>query len=328
MGRYSGRRAANVAAMLLAWVVVIEIPPALAQPTIDEAQRRADVDLSGPVDPLPKETAGPKEAAAQDPPKPAEAAAPAEAPVVIKRLQVPDIDVLTLASPEVSGVFMYPIYVFAFVVVLFVLERSLALRRARVIPSEFVKELTALGASQHGFDLRKAYALCKQYPSAAASVIRAVLLKMGRPQVEVEAAIARATEKEAARLGRKLRPLKLAASAAPLLGLLGTVQGVIYAFYATAHLPDSSDKAQTLAASICTAFVATFAGLVVGITAVCFAHMFDSKVQRLSSEIDDLACNLLPELQVYEGKVRVSRQVLNGTTEGPEKSFVANRLPE
>jgi biopolymer transport protein ExbB len=328
MSRYSGHQIGSVAAILLALAIAIELPQAVAQKNIDEAERRADVDLSGsvdqqvPVKPNPAETG--------DPAKSADAAQPAAAPqvVVIKRLQVPDIDVLTLASPEVSGVFMYPIYVFAFLVLLFVVERGLALRRARVVPPLFVQELKVLGTSQQGFDLRQAYGLCKQFPSAAASVVRAELLKMGRPQAEVEAAIARANKKEAARLRLKLRPLKLAASATPLLGLLGTVQGIIYAFYATAHMPDSSDKAQTLAASVCTAFVATFAGLVVGITAVCFAHLFEGKVQRLVGEIDDLACNLLPELQGYEGKVRVSRQVLNGTTEGPEKSFVTNRLPE
>jgi len=82
-----------------------------------------------------------------------------------------------------------------------------------------------------GFDPRKAYRLCQRFPSSAASVIRAMLLKVGRPHAEVEHAVAEASEREATRLYANVRWLTLAAAVAPLLGLLGTVWGMIDAFH-------------------------------------------------------------------------------------------------
>lgn len=321
MNVYSRQFAWTVGAMLVVFATAIHLPQAGAQTTLNDAQRRADVDLSGPGD-----------AAAAPPPVVAEPAAPAQAdpvaeePAPLVRFAAPEIDLISLASPEVSGLVMYPIYAFALIVLMFIVERSFALRRARAIPPELVRGLAELGASQQGFDLRRAYRCCQQYPSAAASTLRAALLKIGRPQTELELALAHAREREVSRLRLKVWPLRLAATATPLLGLCGTVYAIIKTFYAVAQTPPGDETAQALAAGIGTAFVATLAGLVVGITAVCFAHYFESKIQRFSGEIDDLASNVVPHLEGYEGKVRVSRQLLNGTPEGDDSSALANRM--
>jgi biopolymer transport protein ExbB len=109
--------------------------------------------------------------------------------------------------------------------------------------------------------------------------------------------------------------MNLAATAAPLLGLLGTVQGMIMAFYTTAHLPDGANKAQSLAEGVYVALVTTFAGLCVAIPAVCLSHYYEGKIQSLFRELDELIFSLLPQLERYEGKLRVSRQQLAGTPE-------------
>ncbi len=242
----------------------------------------------------------------------ADAAPPADAP-----LSEPEggMSILRMASPAVGGVFMYPIYGFSLVVVTCGIERIIALRRAKVIPQGLVEGFGNLAGAQTGFDPRKAYRLCQQFPSTSANVVRAMLLKIGRPHAEVEAAVTQANEREAARLYTNIRPLNLAATAAPLLGLLGTVQGMIMAFYTTAHLPDGANKAQHLAAGVYVALVTTFAGLCVAIPAVCISHLLEGKIQTLFREIDELIYNLLPQLERYEGKLRVSRQQLAG---GPE----------
>ena len=237
---------------------------------------------------------------------------------------VPGIDLLEMASPEVGGIFMYPIYFFSFVVVLFAIERTLALRRRKVVPRELIESFGDLANAQPGFDPRKAYRLCQQYPSTASNVIRAVLLKIGRPHSEVEQSVVMANEREAAKLYTNIRPLNLAASAAPLLGLLGTVQGMIMAFYATAHLPDGANKAQFLAQGVYVALITTFAGLCVAIPAVCVAHYLEGTIQKRFREIDELIYNLLPQLERYEGKLRVSRHggpeaVGSGDPKAPEK---------
>jgi biopolymer transport protein ExbB len=158
-----------------------------------------------------------------------------------------------------------------------------------------------------GFDPRAAYRLCQQYPSAAASVLRAALVKIGRPPAELETAVVKASEREAARLYSNIRPLNLSATVAPLLGLIGTVQGLIIAFYRTAYLPDGANKAQSLAEGVYIALVTTFAGLCVAIPAVCLAHFFEGKIQRLFGRIDELVGRVLPVLERYEGKLRTGR---------------------
>ena len=221
------------------------------------------------------------------------------------------IDLLSLAMQ--GGIFMYPIYAFSFIVVLFAVERSLALRRRKVIPAELVEAFGNLAGGQGAFDPRKAYRLCQLHPSTASNVIRATLLKIGRPHSEVEHAVASANEREAAKLYNNIRPLNLAATAAPLLGLLGTVQGMIIAFHDTAHLPIGANKAEFLAKGVYIALVTTFAGLCVAIPAVVISHFFEGKIQRLFRELDELIFSLLPQLERYEGKLRVSRQQLSGT---------------
>jgi biopolymer transport protein ExbB len=205
---------------------------------------------------------------------------------------------------------MYPITAMSFVVVVFSVERWLALRRGRVIPRGLVDGLGELAAAGAGFDPKKAYRLCQQYPSPASRVIREVLLKVGRPHSEVEHALEQASEREASRLYTNVRPIALAISITPLMGLLGTVQGMIMAFYVTANSPVGVNKAANLAGGIYVALVTTFGGLVVAIPASMLAYYFEGRIVRLFREIDALAQSLLPQLERYEGRLRVSREQL------------------
>ena len=239
----------------------------------------------------------------------AEKAAAAE---VSAESALPQMNLLEMASPMVGGLFMIPIYAFSFIVVLFIFERAIGLRTAKIIPTGLVEAFGSLSGSQTGFDPRKAYRICQQFPSTASNVIRVMLLKIGRPHAEVEAAVTQANEREAAKLYANIRPLNLSATAAPLLGLLGTVQGMIMAFYVTANLPDGANKAQKLAEGVYVALVTTFAGLCVAIPAVIASHYFEGKIQKRFRELDELVATLLPQLERYEGKLRVSRHQLAG----------------
>jgi biopolymer transport protein ExbB len=210
---------------------------------------------------------------------------------------------------------------------LFGIERAFALRRRKVIPRKLVRGMDEMLAGQGGFDPRKAYRLCQQYPSAAAAVIRAALVKIGRPIDDLEHAAARAAEREAAKLYANIRPLNLSATVAPLLGLIGTVQGMIIAFYKTAYLPDGANKAQALAEGVYIALVTTFAGLCVAIPAVCLAHFFEGKIQRLFQQLDELVANLLPVLERYEGKLRASRAPGGSHADGGDRSVKPADVP-
>jgi len=206
-----------------------------------------------------------------------------------------------------GGHLMWPIAFMSLLVVTFGGERLLGLRRRKILPPELVSGLGNLAGQQGGLDPRKAYKLCQQYPSAAASVIKTMLLKVGRPHTEVEHAVSEANDREAARLYSNVRWLALAAGITPLMGLLGTVWGMIQAFFATANLPTGANKAEHLAQGIYVALVTTFAGLSVAIPAAVLAHLFEGRIQKLFRELDETLLGLMPQLERFEGRMRVSR---------------------
>jgi len=239
------------------------------------------------------------------------AAPPAAADAATQAPAVKPMNLLDLYFQ--GGFLMYPITVMSFVVVVFSVERWLGLRRGRVIPRKLVDGLGEMAAASTGFDPKKAYRLCQQYPSPASRVIREVLLKVGRPHSEVEHALEQASEREASRLYTNVRPIALAISITPLMGLLGTVQGMIMAFYVTANSPAGANKAANLANGIYVALVTTFGGLVVAIPAAMLAYYFEGRIVKLFRDIDALAQSLLPQLERYEGRLRVSPEQLSET---------------
>jgi biopolymer transport protein ExbB len=132
-----------------------------------------------------------------------------------------------------GGIHMWAVYAIlavSVIAVAFVIERALGLRRSKVVPGELMAGLRAIAGQKGGFDPRQAYRLCRQYPSSAAVVVKAMLQKVGRPMPEVEHAVADAGDREASRLYANVRWQSLTFNLAPMLGLAGTVHGVIIAF--------------------------------------------------------------------------------------------------
>lgn len=219
--------------------------------------------------------------------------------------EAPGIRIFQLANE--GGIFMYPIYLLSLVAVGVIIERSFALRSRRVMPPALINDLGKLGDSPSGFDPKKAYQSCQAHPSAAANVIRSMLMKVGRPHSEVETTVQQASEREANRLYGNVRWLNLCSTLAPLIGLLGTVQGMIIAFHRTTFMPVGANKSVELANGIYTALVTTFGGLCVAIPAAFAAHYFEGKIQALFLELDEMLFHLLPQIERYEGRVRFQR---------------------
>lgn len=215
---------------------------------------------------------------------------------------VPQINVLDLAFR--GGVMMIPITLMSVLTVVFGFERLLGLRQRKILPDMLITGLGRISQEKRGFDPRAAYRLCQQYPSAAANVLKAILMKVGRPLSEVEQAMREAGEREADRLYSNVRFLTLSAAVTPLLGLLGTVQGMIQAFFVTSHLPPGANRAEMLAQGIYTALVTTFAGLCVAIPASVLAHYFEGRIQNSLRRLDEALLGLLPQLERFEGRLR------------------------
>ncbi|MFN7874989.1 MAG: MotA/TolQ/ExbB proton channel family protein [Pirellula sp.] len=190
-----------------------------------------------------------------------------------------------------GGIMMYPIAICSFVLTVFSFERLINLRTGRVIPRPFVKRLIEQ-LQQQQIDREEALELCERNPSAIASILAAALKRYGRPAVEVEQAVLDAGERESNHLRRHMRLLNAISNVAPLLGLLGTVMGMIQSFNDIAG-SQAMGRPEMLAGGISQALLTTAAGLLVAIPAYLMYMYFLGRTDRLIMEMDSHAQQLV-----------------------------------
>lgn len=186
-----------------------------------------------------------------------------------------------------GGLLMIPIVGCSLVMLMFLFERTISLRRARVIPGPFVKRFL-LQLKEGQLDRDKALKLCEDNDSPIAKVFAGALKKWGRPAVEIEQAVIDTGERVNQHLRRYLRVFNAVATITPLLGLLGTVVGMIQSFSVIAQA-DAMGRPELLAGGISKALLTTAGGLFVAIPAICIYLYFVSRADRLVMDIDELA---------------------------------------
>ncbi len=213
-----------------------------------------------------------------------------------------------------GGWFMIPIAIASVITIAFTLERMAGLRLGRNLPRKLLQKLRTL--AHEGVDPRQAWDMSQEHPSPLANCVQAAVLKAGRPQAELEKAVEDAVERETKAMTRNMRPVNVVASIAPLLGLLGTVQGMIMAFMVTSTTTSTGTaKAQELAHGIYTALVTTFAGLSVAVVSVVLANWLEGKVERTLEKLEAIFLDLLPRFEKFEGRMRVIESLdANGST--------------
>jgi biopolymer transport protein ExbB len=172
-------------------------------------------------------------------------------------------------------------------------ERLANLTRGKIVPPGMVQGLGEMvRTSEHR--LEKYQSLCDGHPSPLANVLRAGLLRAGRPLPEVEKALEDAAAREMAELRARVRPLSVAANVAPMVGLLGTVVGMLEAFRVASQA--GLGKAELLAEGIYLALETTVAGLLIAIPAMLCASYFSSRGEQFVREIGDRMTEALPVL--------------------------------
>jgi len=180
-----------------------------------------------------------------------------------------------------GGFIMIPLALLAALSIYIFIERAIALHRANKDDDSFMRRIKDY---IHDGEFESALNLCRNNGSPYARLISKGISRIGRPMNDVLVAIENMGNIEIARLSRGLPWLATTAAGAPMLGFLGTVIGMVQAFYAmasagaTATIGDFAD-------GIYTALVTTVAGLVVGIIAL-FAYNY--LVSRINSVMNKL----------------------------------------
>jgi len=200
-----------------------------------------------------------------------------------------------------GGPLMYPIYGASVLALAFALERAISLRRRRVLPPAFIKKLRHL-SDRTPLDLPAILAFCEANDNPVARMVGAGLRKTVRSLPDLEKAIEDAGSREARRLRQNTRVLMGVASVTPLVGLLGTVIGMINAFWSLGYA-DPLRRSEALANGIYQALLTTAAGLSVAIPSLVLYLYFLGKIERLVTELDEVAVNFVERIAEERGGI-------------------------
>ena len=193
-----------------------------------------------------------------------------------------------------GGPVMIPIALFATIALVTFLERLWSLRRAKVVPASYVVKVTDM-IRQGRF--AEATTLSRATPVAAARIIEAALEARDRSHERLKERIEEVGRREAAELERFAPVLGTIAAISPLLGLLGTVGGMILTFKVIETV--GLGNVASLAGGISQALVTTFAGLTVGIPTLIGHRWVLSRVDSLVLDLEEVAAGVLEELEVH-----------------------------
>jgi biopolymer transport protein ExbB len=191
-----------------------------------------------------------------------------------------------------GGLVMVPLLLCSVISLSIIVERCLSLRRNRILKHEVLQRIEELLRDRK---IPEASTLCKRYPSSMTRILLAAILNHDKSRQEIKEIIEDAGRQEVPVLERYLTILGTIASISVLLGLLGTVMGMIRTFNAIAALGYGHPEA--LASGISEALVATATGLTIAIPTLVLYKFFMNKVDSLVIEMEKNSLRMLSILK-------------------------------
>ena len=192
-----------------------------------------------------------------------------------------------------GGFMMIPIFILSVLAIYLFFERLMIINKANQNPDPFmnrVKDLVVRG------DITGAKMLCAQQDSPVARMIQKGLSRIGSPLKNIEASIENVGKLEIFKLEKNLSSIATIAGAAPMMGFLGTVIGMVEAFIAIAQ-EEGSVSPKLLSSGIYTAMITTVAGLVVGIMAYLAYNFLVTRVQKVIHKMEYTSIEFIDLLQ-------------------------------
>jgi biopolymer transport protein ExbB len=181
-----------------------------------------------------------------------------------------------------GGWIMLPIIILSILAIYIFFERYVAISKASKTDLNFMNKIKDY---IHDDKIESAQALCQSIDSPVARMIDKGIQRIGRPLNDITTAIENVGKLEISKLEKGLPTLATAAGAAPMIGFLGTVMGMIRAFYDMANAGNNIDIT-LLSSGIYTAMVTTVAGLMVGIISYLAYNVLVSKVEKVVYQLE------------------------------------------
>jgi biopolymer transport protein ExbB len=190
-----------------------------------------------------------------------------------------------------AGAAMVVILAISVLALAVIIERARHLRRQAIVPDGMATQVIGLW---HAHEFGKIEALTLEHDSTLARIVACMLEKRHRPQEAVAGACGDIASRELRQHQQKAYPLAVVATVAPIIGLLGTVVGMVESFHAIAYSGGMGNPA-LLAGGISKALVCTAAGLTVALVALAAHHFFKHRVIAYGLMLEKAASRLLDE---------------------------------
>lgn len=200
-------------------------------------------------------------------------------------------DIIALGGPIGISI-MVILLILSFAALYIFIERWLTIQRAGKIDENFINNIRASVSSGN---IEGAKALCRSTDTPAARMIEKGLMRIGKPLKDIDAAIENVGNLEVFKLEKNLSSLASISGAAPMIGFLGTVTGMIQAFYNMASQQNVTPA--VLAGGIYQALITTAFGLVIGIFAFVGYNLLTAKVEKVIFLMEKTTIDFMDILQ-------------------------------
>ena len=186
-----------------------------------------------------------------------------------------------------GGFMMIPLLASSLVALTVIIDRWKVLRKDYVVPSGFIHSVLEKAGEGKG---PEAVRLCAESPAPVAAVLKAGLEHFSNPPAEMEIAMKNEAESWLPRLEKRVHVLDTIITIAPLMGLLGTILGMMGSFRVLTQ--SGVDDPYSITGGIAEALIATATGIVIALICVVYHNYYNTLIKNLIYEMESAASRL------------------------------------
>ena len=221
-----------------------------------------------------------------------------QADIAAEAVAQPELDFSLIDMAMKGGWLMIPLVILSIVTIYMFGMKWWAIRKATKVDPNFMKDIRDF---IHEGKMKSAISLCQKTDTPVSRLVEKGIERMGRPLQDIQTAVENMGNVEVARLEKGLPMLATIAGGAPMIGFLGTVMGMVQAFFNMAQAGSNIDIT-LLSGGIYTAMVTTVAGLIVGIMAYFGYNFLTSQVSDVVFKMQNTTVEFMDMLHEPAGK--------------------------